>query len=192
MPLELPRGFPTAGKLVVASPVLEDPHFRRTVVVLLDHDEAGTLGLVLNRPSEVSVGAVLPAWAGRTTGRDVVFSGGPVGDDSALGLGQLPGSHSGPEPLGFRRLTGPLGLVDLEVDASLATELSAIRLFAGYAGWGPDQLQAEIDEGAWYVVTGEPADAFTDQPENLWRNVMRRQPGDFALLANAADDASLN
>jgi putative transcriptional regulator len=192
MPLELPRGFPTAGKLVVAAPVLQDPHFRRTVVVLLDHDEEGTLGLVLNRPSAVSVGAVLPAWSGRTTGRDVLFSGGPVGDDSALGLGQLPGSYTGPEPLGFRRLTGPLGLVDLDVDASVAAELSAVRLFAGYAGWGPDQLQAEIDEGAWYVVQGHPADAFTNQPEDLWRNVMRRQPGDFALLSNVADDASLN
>ncbi len=184
--------MPQAGRLLVASPVLLDPNFRRAVVLLLDHDEEGTLGLVLNRPSEIAIEAVLPAWSGRATGSAVLFQGGPVGDDSALGLGMLPGAYDGPEPLGFRRLVGPLGLVDLDVDASVAAELTAVRLFAGYAGWGPEQLHAELAEGAWYVVDGHPTDAFTAEPDTLWRAVMRRQRTALALLSNASDDPELN
>lgn len=191
-PLELPRAMPAAGCLLVAAPALTDPSFRRAVVLLLDHDEEGTLGLVLNRPSQITVDAVLPAWSERTTGAPVLFQGGPVGDDSALGLGCLLGAHDGPEPLGFRRLVGPLGLVDLEVDASVAAELSAVRLFAGYAGWGPEQLHEELAEGAWYVVDGDPADAFTETPETLWQAVLRRQRTDLALLSNASEDPELN
>jgi putative transcriptional regulator len=191
-PLELPRTMPAAGRLLVASPVLQEPPFHRAVVLLLDHDDDGTLGLVLNRPSEIPVERVLPAWSGRTTGEPVLFSGGPVGDDSALGLGRLPGAYDGPEPLGFRRLVGPLGLVDLDVDASVAAELTAVRLFAGYAGWAADQLYTELDEGAWYVVEGEHSDAFTNSPQTLWRDVLRRQHGDLALLSNDVDDPTLN
>jgi putative transcriptional regulator len=191
-PLDLPPAVPVAGSLLVAAPALADPNFRRAVVLLLDHDEEGTLGLVLNRPSDIAIDAVLPAWTGRATGTPVLFHGGPVGDDSALGLGCLEGRYDGPEPLGFRRLVGPLGLVDLEVDASVAAELQAVRLFAGYAGWAPDQLLEEIDEGAWYVVEGNPSDAFTTDPDTLWRAVMRRQRTNLALLANDSDDPSLN
>ena len=90
-PLDVPPAVPLAGRLLVAAPVLTDPHFARTVVLLLDHDEDGTVGLVLNRPSHVPVGAVLPVWDGRTTGMDVLFTGGPVSEDSALALGLLPG-----------------------------------------------------------------------------------------------------
>lgn len=191
-PLELPVAIPAAGRLLVAAPMLSDPSFAGVVLLLLDHDEDGTLGLVLNRPSQIAVAAVLPAWSGRTTGAPVLFQGGPVGDDSALGLGQLPGAYDGPEPLGFRRLTGSLGLVDLDVDASVAAELSAVRLFAGYAGWAADQLQDELAQGAWYVVEGHPADAFTDSPETLWRDVLRRQPSELALLSNATADPTMN
>lgn len=184
--------MPAPGRLLVAAPLLTEPPFHRAVVLLLDHDEEGTLGLVLNHPSQIPVERVLPAWSGRTTGEPVLFSGGPVGDDSALGLGRLPGAYDGPEPLGFRRLVGPLGLVDLDVDASVAAELTAVRLFAGYAGWAADQLYGELDEGAWYVVEGEHSDAFTDQPETLWRDVLRRQHSELALLANGVDDPTLS
>lgn len=191
-PLEIEPGVPVAGRLLVAAPSLRDPNFHGAVVLILDHDEDGTLGLVVNRPSEIRIGSVLPRWAGRATGEPVLFQGGPVGDDSALGLGCLPGAYDGPEPLGFRRLVGPLGLLDLDIDSSVAAEMTAVRLFAGYAGWAPDQLDAEIAEGAWYVVDGGPADAFTESPESLWRDVVRRQHGDLALLANFAPDPELN
>ena len=192
-PLDVPPARPLAGRLLVAAPVLDDPNFARTVILLLDHDDEGSLGLVLNRPSHVPVGAVLPPWDGRTTGTDVLFTGGPVADDSALALGLLPGPHDGPEPDGFRRVAGPFGLVDLDLDPdeSLA-ELSAIRIYAGYAGWGSGQLDDEVDEGAWYVVDGGPDDVFDGDPQDLWQRVLRRQPGDLAFVATPSTDPSLN
>ena len=192
-PLDVPPAVPLAGRLLVAAPVLTDPHFTRTVVLLLDHDEDGTVGLVLNRPSHVPVGAVLPVWDGRTTGMDVLFTGGPVSEDSALALGLLPGPHDGPEPDGFRRVAGPFGLVDLETDPDpTVARLDALRIYAGYAGWGPGQLDDEIAEGAWYVVDGGPADAFSPSPEDLWQRVLRRQQGDLAFVATPSTDPSLN
>jgi putative transcriptional regulator len=192
-PLDVPPAIPVAGRLLVAAPVLADPTFARSVVLLLDHDEEGSLGLVLNRPSHVPVGAVLPPWDGRTTGTDVLFTGGPVAEDSALALGLHTGPEDGPEPEGFRRVAGPFGLVDLDVDPdeSLA-EIDAIRIYAGYAGWSPGQLDDEIAEGAWYVVDGGPADVFDAEPDDLWMRVLRRQQGDLAFVATPSTDPTLN
>ncbi|MBI1379116.1 MAG: YqgE/AlgH family protein [Frankiales bacterium] len=189
----MPPALPAAGRLLVAAPVLDDPNFARAVVLLLDHDEEGSLGIVINRPSHVPVGAVLPPWDGRTTGTDVLFSGGPVADDSALALGLLPGPVDGPEPEGFRRVAGPFGLVDLDQDPdeSLAG-LTAIRIYAGYAGWASGQLDDEVHEGAWYVVDGGPDDVFDAEPEDLWQRVLRRQRGDLAFVATPSTDPSLN
>jgi putative transcriptional regulator len=191
--LDIPRGVPVTGRLLVAAPMLDDPTFARTVVLLLDHDEDGSLGLVLNRPSHVPVGAVLPPWDGRTTGADVLFTGGPVADDSALALGMLPGPHDGPEPEGFRRVAGPFGLVDLDLDPDewLAT-LDAVRIYAGYAGWAAGQLEDELDQGSWYVLDGGPADVFGDDAETLWQRVLRRQTGDLPFLATPSTDPTLN
>ena len=191
--LDIPRGVPLTGRLLVAAPMLDAPTFARTVVLLLDHDEDGSLGLVLNRPSHVPVGAVLPPWDGRTTGTDVLFTGGPVAEDSALALGLHTGPEDGPEPEGFRRVAGPFGLVDLDVDPddSLA-EIDAIRIYAGYAGWSSGQLDDEIAEGAWYVVDGGPADVFDAEPEDLWMRVLRRQQGDLAFVATPSTDPTLN
>lgn len=244
------------GRLLVATPLLVDPNFRRTVVLILDHDEDGSLGVVVNRPTTIDVASVLEQWAELTTAPGVVFQGGPVALDSALGLaaitgadGRVPvervngvGSHdlgagagtagdsasgpggtdagdsgSGPgteagvtgnpadrepsddekdeedEPLGWRRVRGRIGLIDLDAPPQiLAAEMSSLRIFAGYAGWGAGQLEAEIDEGAWYVVDAELGDAFVAQPEDLWRAVLRRQPGELAFVATFPDDPSEN
>jgi putative transcriptional regulator len=191
--LDIPRGVPLTGRLLVAAPMLDDPTFARTVVLLLDHDEEGTLGLVLNRPSHVPVGAVLPPWDGRTTGADVLFTGGPVADDSALALGMLPGPHDGPEPEGFRRVAGPFGLVDLDLDPDeWVGTLDAIRIYAGYAGWAAGQLEDELDQGSWYVLDGGPSDVFGDDAETLWQRVLRRQTGDLPFLATPTTDPTLN
>jgi putative transcriptional regulator len=191
--LDVPPAIPLPGRLLVAAPVLSDENFARTVILLLDHDEEGSLGLVLNRPSHVPVGTVLPSWDGRTTGTDVLFTGGPVADDNALALGLLPGPHDGPEPDGFRRLAGPFGLVDLDHDpAEAMADLSAIRIYAGYAGWSAGQLDDEVAEGAWYVVDGGPPDVFSTEPEDLWRQVLRRQRGELAFVATPSTDPSLN
>ena len=74
----------------------------------------------------------------------------------------------------------------------IAAEITSLRVFAGYAGWGSGQLQAEIDEGAWYVLPGEPADPFMADPARLWQAVLRRQGGELALVATYPDDPRLN
>lgn len=185
-----------AGRLLVATPMLGDPNFRRTVVLVVEHEpNEGTLGVVLNRPTEVSVGQVLEPWTDLATGPPVVFTGGPVAPTSALALALVRGDG---EPLGWRGLDGPpemsrIGLVDLEAPPQvLAAEISSLRVFAGYAGWGSGQLEAEIEEGAWYVLPGEPADPFMADPERLWQAVLRRQGGELALVATYPDDPRMN
>ena len=184
------------GRLLVATPLLGDPNFRRTVILVVEDDpEGGTLGVVLNRPTEVPVGQVLEPWTDLVTGPSVVFKGGPVSPDSALALAMARGTD---EPLGWRSLDGSsvmsrVGLVDLEAPPELLADgVTYFRVFAGYAGWGPCQLRAEIDEGAWYVLPGEPADAFINEPERLWPSVLRRQGGELALIATYPDDPALN
>ncbi|MFE2429723.1 YqgE/AlgH family protein [Streptomyces sp. NPDC059373] len=186
------------GRLLVASPALADPNFDRAVVLLLDHDEEGTLGVVLNRPTPVGVGDVLEPWATLAGAPSVVFQGGPVSLDSALALAVVPGearsrdAEDG-EPLGWRRVHGAIGLVDLEAPPELlAAELGSLRIFAGYAGWGPGQLEDELVEGAWYVVESEPGDVSAPDPEQLWRSVLRRQRSELAMVATYPDDPSLN
>jgi putative transcriptional regulator len=185
-----------SGRLLVATPLLGDPNFRRTVILIVeDEPEEGTLGVVLNRPTEVQVGQVLESWTDLVTGPSVVFKGGPVSPNSALALALARGED---EPLGWRSLDGSsltarIGLVDLEAPPELlAGGITSLRVFAGYAGWGPGQLQAEIDEGAWYVLAGEPTDAFLAEPERLWPEVLRRQGGEFAIVATYPDDPMLN
>ena len=185
-----------SGRLLVATPLLGDPNFRRTVILIVeDEPEEGTLGVVLNRPTEVQVGQVLESWTDLVTGPTVVFKGGPVSPNSALALALTRGED---EPLGWRSLDGSammsrIGLVDLGAPPELlAGGITSLRVFAGYAGWGPGQLRAEIEEGAWYVVVGEPTDAFLAEPERLWPEVLRRQGGEFAIVATYPDDPMLN
>lgn len=184
------------GRLLVATPALVDPNFDRAVVLLLDHDEEGTLGVVLNRPTPVGVGDVLEPWAMLAGAPQVVFQGGPVSLDSALGLAVVPGESrdgDGDAPLGWRRVHGAIGLVDLEAPPELlASALGSLRIFAGYAGWGPRQLESELTDGAWYVVESEPGDVSSTDPEGLWRAVLRRQRSDLAMVATYPDDPSLN
>ncbi|CAM5483557.1 YqgE/AlgH family protein [Streptomyces albus] len=178
------------GRLLVAAPALTDPNFDRAVVLLLDHDEEGSLGVVLNRPTPVGVGDILASWAGLTGEPDVVFQGGPVSLDSALGVAVIPGDEG---PLGWRRVHGAIGLVDLETPPELlGPALGSLRIFAGYAGWGPGQLEGELNESAWYVVESEPGDVSSPRPERLWRAVLRRQRSELAMIATYPDDPSLN
>jgi len=155
----------------------------------------GTLGVVLNRPTEVAVERILPTWAELASRPETVFQGGPVGLDSALALARLPGVG---EPPGWRALDGipalaRVGLVDLDAPAAaLAGELDGLRVFAGYAGWAPGQLRSELADGSWYVVSAEPGDVFSPEPERLWQTVLRRQGGDLAFVATYPEDPSLN
>jgi len=178
------------GRLLVATPNLRDPNFERTVVLVLSHDEDGALGVVVNRPTGVPVTEILPSWQPVVTEPGVVFQGGPVSLDSALGLVAM---ADGTEPLGVRRVSGQVGVVDLDTPPEVVQPgVVAMRVFAGYAGWSTDQLESEIAEGSWYVVDAEPEDAFRDDAEVLWHAVLRRQAGPLALMATFPADPSLN
>jgi putative transcriptional regulator len=185
-----------SGRLLAATPHLGDPNFRRTVVLIVeDDDEEGTLGVVLNRPTEIPLGQVLEAWTELATGPQVVFRGGPIAPNSALALAI---AHGSDEPVGWRSLDGSplmsrIGLVDLGAPPELlAGGITSMRVFAGYAGWGAGQLRDEIEEGAWDVLAGEPADAFAAEPERLWQQVLRRAGGELALVATFPDDPIWN
>lgn len=178
------------GTLLVATPTLVDPHFAGSVVLVLDVDD-GALGVVLNRPSAVPVPAALPAWADAVDEPEVLFHGGPVSTDGALAVGLLRGDD--PAPVGFRSVEGRLGMVDLDAPRELLGDaLASLRIFAGYAGWGEEQLRGEIEQGAWYVVPGTAADAFRADTTHLWRDVLRRQPGELAWLSTRPADGGLN
>lgn len=178
------------GRLLVATPGLRDRSFRRSVVLVLEHTEDGALGVILDRPLDMDARAVLPQWQAHLSSPGRLFQGGPVARDTALALADLPGCDA---PPGVRALSDRLGVVDLDAPPSLVVDaVRALRVFIGYAGWGAGQLDDEIDVGGWFVIDLEPGDVFSADPRGLWRRVLRRQPGDLALLSTAPDDVSLN
>jgi putative transcriptional regulator len=181
---------PAVGSLLIAAPTMADPNFARTIVLLLDRSESGALGVVLNRPTELDVAAVLEPWADLVVGPSVLFQGGPVETDAALAVATVAAED---EPVGWRRVFGSTGLVDLDAPVEImASAVSEVRIFAGYSGWGAGQLEAEIEEGAWYVVPAEPRDPFLEEPGRLWSQVLRRQGGQLAMLATMPAEPGLN
>lgn len=180
---------PLSGTLLVATPVIDSGPFLRSVVFVLDHDEDGALGVIVNRPLESDVEDVLPEWADLVNAPVCLFDGGPVGIDSALALGVVTDVVP---PHGWRRMTGRVGLVDLDGPVPPGGSLAGLRVFAGYAGWGPEQLEAEIAEGAWLVVEAREGDLISPRPETLWRDVLRRQDDDVRFWTTFPDDPSAN
>jgi len=179
------------SKLLVATPQTGGEVFRRSVVLVLHHDEDGAQGVVLNRPLAAPVSSVLPPWQDYVTDPPKVFQGGPVALDSALGLVTVPGDFH--EPMGVRLLFGGIGLVDLDIPPLVVVpEVAGLRIFAGYAGWSSGQLEQEIRDGGWYVVESEARDAFTSEPESLWFTVLRRQRGHLAFVASLPEDPTMN
>ena len=179
------------SKLLVATPQTGGEIFRRSVVLVLHHDEDGAQGVVLNRPLAAPVSSVLPPWQDYVTDPATVVQGGPVALDSALGLVTVPGDYH--EPMGVRLLFGGIGLVDLDIPPLVVVpEVAGLRIFAGYAGWSGGQLEREIREGGWYVVESEARDAFTSEPETLWFAVLRRQRGHLAFVASLPEDPTMN
>lgn len=182
----------TKGRLLVATPLLNEANFERTVILMLEDSEEGALGVVLNRPSELEIGDPLPDWAGLSAPPPVVFVGGPVSRTSVIALARCSDLPAMAEDA-WTQVLGPIGVLDLTADATLLQAIVGdVRVFAGYAGWGAEQLVDEIAEGAWFVVDAVPGDAITDEPEGLWRRVLRRQPDPVRNYANYPDDITTN
>jgi putative transcriptional regulator len=177
------------GKLLIALPTLLDPNFARTVVLIAAHSDEGALGLVLNRPSETEVAGTLPAFADLAGEGEVVHVGGPVQPQAVLALAEL----ESPALLETVLVGDAIGLVtgDLDPEAIAPVALRA-RVFAGYAGWGPGQLEAELEREDWVLAEPEPDDVFRGDAEGLWPAVLARMGGSYALLARMPPDPSMN
>ena len=174
------------GHLLVAAPSLLDPNFRRTVVLVAEHGEDGALGVVLNRPSETAVAEAVPPLSGLVEEGDVVHVGGPVQPSAVVVLAEFDDPSAVP-----LIVVGDVGFLPSEVDHETFGETRRARVFAGYAGWAPGQLEAELDESSWIVETALPDDVFAPAAE-LWSDVLRRKGGQYALLARMPPDPSLN
>ncbi|MGH9209374.1 MAG: YqgE/AlgH family protein [Acidimicrobiales bacterium] len=171
--------------------MLGDPNFERSVVLLIEHTDEGALGVVLNRPTDLEVGTVLDEWAGLAADPPVLYVGGPVEQNGVIALGRR-ARHDGPD-FGWSQVIGDLGTVDLHQEPdTVADVLAGIRFFAGYSGWGPGQLEAELAQDAWMVVEAVIDDVFASDPETMWRSVLRRQGGKLAMLANFPAHPSMN
>lgn len=176
------------GKCLIASPALVDPNFARSVVLIAEHNDEGAMGLILNRPTDAVVAEAVEELAGVVEPGAPVFVGGPVHEQSVMVLAEFddPGQAAAIvlEDVGF-----------LPADAELA-ELSGrtrrARVFAGHSGWGPGQLDSELEEGSWIVGDPEPDDVFREDPEELWAAALQRKGGAYALLARIPDDPSQN
>lgn len=192
------------GQLLVATPALADPNFARTVVLLLEHTAAGAIGLVLNRPTPLPVLDLLPRWDDAAAAPAVVFRGGPVAPDGAIGLGpvgadapagpHLPGpGAAGPAPGAAGAVVGRVGPVDLQRSPEeCGVGPNAARVFVGHAGWGPAQLDHELARGSWFTVPARPEDVTTADPASLWRRVLARQPGRLRIFAHFPADPGAN
>lgn len=176
------------GKFLIASPALLDPNFARTVLLIAEHNADGAMGLVLNRPSDASVGEAVDELEAIVHAGSPVFTGGPVQTESVMVLAEF----DDPDQAAAVVLSD-IGFLSAEADlADVAEQVRRTRVFAGHAGWGPGQLDAELAEGSWIVEDALEDDVFTEDPEELWAGVLARKGGGFALLARIPVDPSVN
>jgi putative transcriptional regulator len=175
------------GHLLVAGPALTDPNFHRTVVLVGEHGEDGALGVVLNRQTEATVDEALPELTALVSGTDAIHVGGPVQPSAVVVLAEFEDPDRA-ETL----VLDDVGFLPSEVDPDALGALRRARVFAGYAGWGPGQLDGELAEGSWIVEPAVPDDVFTAAPEDLWSEVLRRKGGPFGVLALMPPNPSLN
>jgi putative transcriptional regulator len=174
------------GKLLVSSPALVDPNFRKTVVLIAHHDDEGAMGLVLSRPSDVEAVEAVPLLAGLPGANEPVFVGGPVQPEAFMVLAEFDDVSQAAAPS-----MGGLGFMPADAEPE-ELAIRRLRLFAGYSGWSPGQLEAELAENSWIVVDALADDAFADDPDELWRTVLHRKGGPFELMENMPYDPGLN
>jgi putative transcriptional regulator len=175
------------GKLLIASPALTDPNFARSVVLMTEHSEDGAMGIVLNRPADAAASELIPALQDIARD-DLLFIGGPVQPQAVVLLAEF----ADPEAAAWI-VVADVGLASAESDFSeLGEAVRRGRFYAGYSGWGPGQLEMEIEVESWIVEPPLPAELFPDDPEALWSDVLERKGGSYALVSRMPDDPSMN
>lgn len=171
----------TAGSLLVAGRGLGDPNFARTLVVLAQYGKDGAMGLILNRPTEVVVASALSGGEAAANAKDPVYEGGPVGTGGLLAL-----ARSATPIDGATRVTGDVYLLSsrsaLDRKIAAGARGDSLRIYAGYSGWGPGQLERELESGAWHVFRADASTIFDADPEHQWQRFIRRTELRFALL----------
>jgi len=175
------------GHLLISNASLFDPNFRRTVVLIGHHDEEGAVGVVLNRPLDVTVDEAVPPLAPLVADEESLFEGGPVQPDGAVVVAEF----TDPAVAGVVAF-GSVGFLPDEVDEADRGAIVRARVFAGYSGWGPGQLEAELAEDAWLATPATAADVFTAEPERLWEGVIGRLGPTYAMLRSMPSDPLLN
>jgi putative transcriptional regulator len=176
------------GQLLIAGPTLLDPHFWRSVVLVIEHSEEGAFGLVLNRPSETTVAEAVPQLTGLVEPEADVFVGGPVQASAVIVLARFDDPQEA-ALIAFDDV-GVLGIgegID-ELDVGVREG----RAFVGHAGWGPGQLDSELERGDWILESALREDAFSADPTELWGRVLARKGGSYALVARMPPDPSVN
>jgi putative transcriptional regulator len=176
------------GQLLVAGPALLDPNFWRTVVLVVEHNEEGALGLVLNRPSETSIGEAVPELDTLLDPKERLFIGGPVQPSAVIVLAEFEESTDA-ALLAFDDV-GVLGTNT--TPGELTAGVRSGRAFLGHAGWGPGQLDGELERGDWILEPAQLGDAFAVDARSLWSEVLTRKGGSYALLARMPADPSMN
>jgi putative transcriptional regulator len=175
------------GHLLIAGPALWDPNFRRSVLLIGHHDDEGAVGVILNRASETTVAEAVPLLGSLVPAEDPVFMGGPVQPDAAVVVADF-ADPSVAEFLAF----GTIGFLPSETYPGADSAVRRARVFAGYAGWGPGQLEAELDEASWIVEPARPSDVFSTDPSRLWEEVLKRKGSPFDLLRLMPIDPTQN
>ena len=182
-----------AGTLLLANTDLHEPTFRRSVIYIVEHNDGGTLGVILNRPSETAVYNVLPQWTTLAGKPKTMFIGGPVKRDAALCLAVLRVGAVADDVPGLRHVDGRMAMVDLDADPeTIAPAVEGVRIFAGYSGWTIGQLENEIERDDWIVLSALPSDVLVEARADLWGRVLRRQPQPLSMLATHPIDVSRN
>ena len=175
------------GKLLIASPALTDPNFARSVVLMTEHSETGAMGIVLNRPAEAPARDLLPSLE-EIAGDQPLFIGGPVQPQAVVLLAEF----ADPAAAAWI-VVADVGLAASDTDfEELGQAVRRGRFYAGYSGWGPGQLEAELEVDSWIVEPPLPLELFPDDPASLWSDVLKRKGGSYTLISRMPDDPSLN
>lgn len=180
------------GRLLIATPMIGDGNFDRSVVAMIEHNDGGSLGVIINQPLDHAVSEAIEGWEERLAEPAVLFDGGPVGETTLIALGLAPRPSADEALTAVGGIDG-LVVVDLDADPVITqAHLTSQRVYAGYAGWSPGQLESEIHAGAWFVAKARASDIFSGTPSEVRESVLRRQPNGARFFTHHPDDPALN